>query len=185
MKLKIFCLHQQILQTIRIPELKIQEKASGAFYTVNSRKPHSNFILNLKNNSFVMNSSLFKNMHNTSMTDRAEPQTLALRFTIFSLSSTDEDQPSYASQGVRFYANGLIFFSDFPKNSKASKETLTLSFPLEPKAAEVVAEEQTSNIWKEMWDFQSSWSSNQRSQKEKKDVCTYKKCIIFRTNYSE
>lgn len=91
MKLKIFCLHQQILQTIRIPELKIQEKASGAFYTVNSRKPHSNFTFNLKNNSFVMNSSLFKNMHNTSMTDRVEPQTLSLGFTIFSLSSTDED----------------------------------------------------------------------------------------------
>lgn len=38
-----------------------------------------------------MNSSLFKNMHNTSMTDRVEPQTLSLGFTIFSLSSTDED----------------------------------------------------------------------------------------------
>lgn len=123
MKLKIFCLHQQTLQTVRIPELKIQEKASGAFYTVNSRKPHSNFTFNLKNNSFVMNSSLFKNMHNTSMTDRVEPQTLSLGFTIFSLSSTDEDQPSYASQGVRFYANGLIFFSDELQGIKRNSYT--------------------------------------------------------------
>lgn len=34
-----------------------------------------------------------------------------------------------------------MVWSSLVMNSKASKETLTLSFPLEPKAAEVVAEE--------------------------------------------